>query len=479
MTKVSAGGGRRFSFIHSIRFRLVLWFTAILALVLAAFSLFVYYNQIRDIRGNALLQMEHRMDLIIRSLPTGSVPSSLLGSDDVFLLLGPSGGVVASQGLNSDQEGSEIAESAEGSALQSFTSREGPVTSWIAGRGTAQTSYIYVARPVSVNGQPAAAILGSPYDPYGLYSRLLVTLFAGSLLTLAIALGGGLWLADRAMRPVQTITQTARKISETDLSRRLNLHSRNELGELADTFDAMLDRLQAAFGRQRRFVADASHELRTPLTIVSLEADRALSARRTPKEYQQALSVIRGENEMMTRLVGDLLALARLDAGQQSLKHEKVDLSDVAVEAVERLTTLAARSGVELETGELPEAPMEGDRQLLLQMVSNLAENGIKYGGGSGHHVRIETGSEDGLTWLRVSDDGPGIPADDLPHLFDRFYRVDKARAHGDETAPSGSGLGLSIVQSIVQVHGGELRVESTPGEGTTFEARFPAQSSA
>lgn len=465
------------SFFHSIRFRLVLWFTAILALVLAAFSLFVYYNQIHDIRGNALLQMEQRMDLIIHGLPSGHVPSNLLGSDDVFLLLGQNGGVIASQGLESDQEGADIAESAEGSALQSFTSREGPVTSWTAARGTSAAQYIYMARPLSIDGHPGIAILGSPYDPYGLYGRLVFTLLAGSLLTLAIALGGGLWLADRAMRPVQAITQTAREISETDLSRRLHLRSKNELGQLADTFDAMLDRLQSAFTRQRQFVADASHELRTPLTIVSLEADRALAARRTPEEYRQAMSVVRGENELMTRLVGDLLTLARMDSGQQSLKREPLDLSDVALDAVERLLSLAGRSGVRLETGPLPEASAQGDRQLLLQMVSNLVENGIKYGGGAGHRVLVETGSAEGYSWIRITDDGPGIAAEDLPHLFDRFYRADKARTQGSDLAPSGSGLGLSIVQSIVRLHGGQLRVESTPGAGTTFEVQFPISS--
>jgi signal transduction histidine kinase len=475
VSPVDASRVKRPSFFYSIRFRLVLWFTAILALVLTAFSLFVYYNEIRDIHGNALLQMENRMDLIIRSLPFGHVPSSLLGSEDVFLLLRQNGGVIASQGLESEQEGSEIAASAEGSSLESFTSREGPVTSWVAQRGSSATEYIYMARPVSIDGRPGIAILGSPYDPYGLYSRLGFTLLAGSLLTLAIALGGGLWLADRAMRPVQAITQTAREISETDLTRRLNLRSKNELGQLADTFDAMLDRLQAAFARQRQFVADASHELRTPLTIVSLEADRALAARRTPEEYEQAMRVIRGENELMTRLVGDLLTLARMDSGQQTLKHEPVDLSDVALDAAERLLALAGRSGVQLETGALPEAPTQGDGQLLLQMVSNLVENGIKYGGGSGHRVLIETGSQDGQSWVRVSDDGPGIPADDLPLVFNRFYRADKARTQGNAYSLAGSGLGLSIVQSIAHLHGGKIRVESAPGEGTTFEVRLPS----
>ncbi len=141
---------------------------------------------------------------------------------------------------------------------------------------------------------------------------------AGSLLTLVIALVGGFWLADRAMRPVHTITQAARTIGETDLSRRLNMKSKDELGELANTFDAMLARLQAAFERQRQFVADASHELRTPLTIVNLETSRVLASRRSTEDYQHALTVIRSENDFMTSLVNDLLTAGSYGRGSNS-----------------------------------------------------------------------------------------------------------------------------------------------------------------
>jgi len=467
--------------LHSIRFRLVLWFTAILAVILFAFSAFLFYTQSRNLQEEAIHEMDRRVTGLAQNVQTAlrqgseqiSVPNGLLRDTDVFILLGPAGQILASQGPIPAQDAIQIV-----SAGLQTTPRtsESPAVYW-----TSPTSQNYAFVIVPVQGPLEInflMIFGGILDPSALVRRFLLTLVAGSLLTLVIALVGGFWLADRAMRPVKTITQAARTIGETDLSRRINLNSKDELGELANTFDAMLSRLQAAFERQRQFVADASHELRTPLTIVNLETSRAIATRRSPQEYQHALGIIHSENDFMTSLVNDLLTLARMDAGQTAIEKTPLDLSDVAVETVERLTPLAARNGVTLQAGLLPETRILGDRQYLLQMLSNLVENAIKYTTGDLKRVSVETGSADGNAWVRVSDTGPGIAPEHLPHLFDRFYRVDKSRTRDAETesdpsSPGGSGLGLSIVQWIAQVHGGQVHVESTLGTGTTFEVRF------
>jgi heavy metal sensor kinase len=470
------------TFFHSIRFRLLVWFIAILVLVLIVFSAFIYFNQLRDLQDDSLGRlslrltgMQEELRLSLRQQDDHLVlPDDLFQESDIFVLANASGQVLASRGTTSAQEAARQANT----VLQNRPVHQEPAEDYAAWVDK-ETGYGFVVALISVEtGQTSLTILGSPLDPSGRIRTLTTNLLLGSLITLVIALVGGFWLADRAMHPVLTITQTARTISETDLSRRINLRGSDEIGELAHTFDNMLARLQAAFERQRQFVADASHELRTPLTIVGLETSRALAARRSQSEYQRTLRIIHSENDLMSHLVNDLLTLARMDNGQMPLEKAPLDLSEVSVDAIERLTPLADSNNVTLETGDLPEAILLGDRLSLLQMVSNLIENAIKYTQGDDKKVRIETGVTDGCAWVCVMDNGPGIAPEHLPHLFDRFYRVDRARTRSPdedsnpETA-TGSGLGLSIIQWIAQAHGGEVLIQSIPGQGSRFEVRF------
>lgn len=251
----------------------------------------------------------------------------------------------------------------------------------------------------------------------------------------------------------------------------------------------MLDRLEAAFERQRQFTGDASHELRTPLAIVDLEVSRALATSRSAAEYRRALSVIRAETDYMARVMNGLLTLARADTGRVSLGRDELDLSDLALDAIERHLWLAERKRVKLEVGELPELSVLGDRILLVEMLANLIENAVKYTGGVGTRVRVSagTGDEDAppRARVRVEDDGPGIASEHLPRIFDRFYRVDRVRGHGiaapapgdDRTGhdePRGSGLGLAIGRWIARAHGGDIRVSSVVGRGSVFEVWLP-----
>lgn len=487
----------------SIRFRLTLWFVAILALVLLVFSAFVYTRQARELRSETVNRLENKIQQI-QSLDRFShrepfegqitIPNisqdagPILQQDEVLALTDTQGSVVQKYGPITTNDVNQLAQigiSRASNSLQSFNYTL--ISAQTSGQNIPQ-QYIFLVTPITFGPNVIGfLILGSPIDPTGQLSRLFFTLLLGGIATLVIALAGGYWLADRAMRPVKTITQTARQIGETDLSRRLNLGTKDELGQLANTFDQMLARLQAAFDRQRQFTADASHELRTPLTIVNLETSRALAAKRPIQEYERAMQVIQSENEFMTRLVNNLLTLSRMDAGQTVLKKEELDLSDLALDVVERLAPIAKRNDVVLSAGDLPELKLYGDQQYLSQMITNLVENAIKYTAAPEKCVRIETGSRQiGLmdwAWLKVEDNGPGIPEESIPHLFDRFYQVDKARSRdsrdGDSEAQqddiqSGSGLGLSIVQWIVKAHGGAVSVQSEVGKGTVFEITLP-----
>ncbi|HUH98187.1 MAG TPA: ATP-binding protein [Anaerolineales bacterium] len=477
-------------FLHSIRFRITLWFVFILAIVLTIFSGFIYFNQARDLQGDSVGNIQAKFARLLGYFRSAAWQNSSLGLSDVpdntpplqqgdmLALVDANGQIIQSWGVTpSSKLVGDLVSAASGQ--QGLNVYEQTISATDPNGTAASADYLFIVSPVLRGRMPIGAlIIGTPTSLTSELQRLRVSLILGSLFMLLIAFTGGLWLADRAMRPVKTIAHAARNISESDLSRRINLRGRDELAELASTFDNMLSRLQIAFDRQRRFVADASHELRTPLTITNLEINQALARDRSSADYQRALQTIHVENERMTRMVNDLMTLARMDSGQAILQFEKMDLSDAALEAVERLTALAEQQQITLETTELPELIVKGDRQYLIQMISNLIENAIKYSG-SGQTVRVETGPGPAdrrqFALLRITDTGPGIPPEHLPHLFDRFYRVDQARTQEDDpSAPTGSGLGLSIVAWIVEAHGGKIRVESRVNFGTTFEVTLP-----
>ncbi len=411
-----------------------------------------------------------------------------LGDGGVALLVDPTSTILTHYGSLSDADVTRLTEQAmvagaPHAGTTTFTQSLRP-----NGAPSKAIPYRFYATPLLVkNVVFGTLIVGVPDRAPAQLHRLLATLLIAAPITLVIAAAGGFWLASRAMRPVRLIAGTARSIGATDLSQRLNLPNRDELGDLAATFDQMLDRLEAAFQRQRRFTSDAGHELRTPLTIVQLELEHARTGSSLSPDVMRALNIIQGENEHMSRLVNDLLILARADSGRAVLGHERLDLSELALNAVERLGALAREQHIALELGDLPDLCVAGDATYLTQMLINVIENAIRYTSGYGHSVRIATGdraaSGKPTAWVRVTDDGPGIASEHLPHLFERFYRVDESRQdialNGDQPGfeRGGSGLGLSIVRWVAQSHGGDVRIESEVGQGSSVEIWLPLAS--
>jgi len=315
----------------------------------------------------------------------------------------------------------------------------------------------------------------------------LVTLAAILPLGLLLAGGGGWLLARRALRPVDAMTQAARRIEAENLAERLQgAEADDELGRLADTLNEMLGRLEAAFTQVRRFSADASHELRTPLTVLRGEIEVALRSPRSAEEYRRVLESALQEVERLSRLAADLLLLSRADAGALRPAGEAVELDRLVEEAVKQGQILARGRGVQVGLEALEPLVAQGDAGLLGQVLLNLLDNAIKYTPAGGRvSLALRAAEPTPPTaprssqlpagagrWaeIAVSDTGVGIPSDALPRIFDRFFRADQARSRG----AGGAGLGLCIARTIAELHGGRIDVESAPGVGSTFRLLVP-----
>jgi heavy metal sensor kinase len=289
-------------------------------------------------------------------------------------------------------------------------------------------------------------------------------------LALALAAGGGWFLAHRALQPVDRMTRAARNIEAGQLSARLELTGANdELDRLAATLNEMLGRLEAAFTEMRQFTADASHELQTPVTILKGEMEVALRSRRSPEEYMAVLKSALEEIERISSLIEGLLLLARSDAGVLKMDRKRLDLMFVVEDVLGQLTPLSRRKGVTLALAGMEPADVWGDLVQLRRLLFNLVDNALKYTpeGGS---VRVTVRRSRDRALLAVADTGMGISDDDRQKIFQRFYRSADARAGGQ----GGSGLGLSIAKSIADAHGGTIELESVPGHGSTFRVYLP-----
>ncbi len=300
----------------------------------------------------------------------------------------------------------------------------------------------------------------------------------GVPLALALAGLGGIFLASRALRPIDHVTRTAQAINASDLHQRLHYEGPNdEVGRLAMTFDNMLDRLQAWFERERRFTGDAAHELRTPLTALKGHIGVSLSQPRTPDEYAATLHDLEQQVDRLIRLSSDLLFMARLDYCQQQSAPEAIALNDLLAALEDQVTPLADSKALTVTCHVEPDLTVSGHTDLLIRLFLNLLDNAIKYTPDGGT-IRIQAHHSGDEIVVDIQDTGPGIPADQLPHLFERFYRVERDRARArerPEQGQGGAGLGLAIAQEIAHVHGGRITVQ-TDEHGSTFTVHLPQE---
>jgi heavy metal sensor kinase len=457
----------------TLRFRFALWVTGLLLVVLVGFSLFVYFNlrisllsgvddalRLSATQAVATANIQNGQVNFADSLPDGSAASDLQERGLTIRVLDPTGAQLEGFGpfLNLPVSASTLAAASKGRAMLST----------IADPGEGDPVRLY-SEPILDNGQLVGVVqvaqsLGDMYDTL---SRLLTAILLGAPLLVGIAGIGGYFLAARALAPIDQMTLTAQRISAEDLSARIDLPGTDdEVGRLAATFDHMLCRLDEAFQRERQFTADASHELRTPLAAMQAIISVIREARRSPGDYEQALDDLAEETDRLRTLTEDLLNLARSDT-HKTTAFEDIEVSTLLSDLCDSLRPLAEEKGLTLTSDISDNIIILGDVDSLIRLFVNLLDNAIKYTSCGGITVSVHR-SQDNIVELSITDTGPGIPAEDLPHIFERFYRVEKSRAS------RGSGLGLAIAVQIARAHGAEIAVNSTLGAGTTFTVQFP-----
>ena len=318
--------------------------------------------------------------------------------------------------------------------------------------------------------------VAAPYNQIESVLRgLLLTFALGLPLIVALAIGGGYLLMRGALRPVDEIRQKAAQITSRNLSERLPVvHTGDELERLATDLNRMIARLEESFLQINRFSADASHELRTPLTVLQGELEAiAQKGQHLPEDVRDTIGSALEETERLAKIVENLLAISRLEAGEARVQPVRLDFAELARTTADQMKLLAEEKRISLTSDGSEPVEVEADPSRLKQVVVNLLDNAIKYTP-EGGNVSISVTRRDHRAILEVADTGLGISANDLPHIFDRFYRADKARSR----QMGGTGLGLSIVRSICQAHGGQVTVNSAEGRGSRFRVELPLSTS-
>ncbi|MFC4993142.1 sensor histidine kinase [Rubritalea tangerina] len=290
-------------------------------------------------------------------------------------------------------------------------------------------------------------------------------------LVILVGVTGGWWITHRALKPVQMMSHTAREISGGDLSRRIDVaDTQNELSELAGVLNDSFEKLENSFQQQIRFTADASHEMRTPLAVILAKSELALARERSPEKYRETIQTCHDSANHMHALIESLLELSKVDSGQFKVQLEHGDICSLVRSCVALVRPLAEQKAIVIEESLGDEVMVQHDVQRMKQVLINLLSNAIKYNYRDGH-VWVSLIEEEQDVVIEVKDTGPGISGEALPHVFDRFYKVDDSRS-----AEKGStGLGLAITKAIVEAHGGSITVRSPQQEGATFRVRIPS----
>jgi heavy metal sensor kinase len=461
---------------RSLSFRLVIWYAGVLTVVFVLLGALTFVSLRHYLEANVLDNQQRRARQIAATLVAGASRGSeaAIGtqvedlyspeSNDRFIRITRADGTVVYA------SGAPRGEAFDPSRVPPLPGGDATATTRKVPLG--QGSLLIAAAPATgVDGSRYRVEVGTSAAPLeATLRRLLGMLAVGLPLTVSVAVAGGFVLVKRALDPVERIARKAEEISQHNLSERLPVvQSGDELERLSVSLNHMISRLQESIDGSKQFVADASHELRTPLSVMRGELESLAQDPRLGRETREALGSVLEEVERLAEIVESLFALSRLDAGEASAEWRRFDLAELAATTAEQMSLLATDKDVNVACDSPAGVMVEGDPARLKQVIVNLLDNAIKYTPAGGR-VRLSVRPEQGFALLEVADDGIGIPAEALPQVFNRFFRVDGSRSREQ----GGAGLGLAIVKSICAAHGADIEVVSTVGRGSTFRLRQP-----
>ncbi len=449
----------------SIRVRLAVWYSLVLLAALVVFGWGIWLaasHRLIAAVDESLVEQASGVAKIIQAEANPAQPDRLAEELTEYALATPEGNLIEVR----DPKEQQIL-SSKAVALKPLNGNEQ------FGEQNAQSgSYRTYATTTSTNGEVYRILVAMPLDgTQDILQHLRILLLWATPAVLLIASLGGYWISRRALAPVDEMTQTAKSIGIQNLSQRLTVpHTGDELQRLSETWNDMLARLESAVKRLSQFTADASHELRTPISLIRTTAELALRRERPAETYREALRQIVVESERTTRLVEDLLMLARADVGRPALQLETLELTPLVRDICEQGQVLAEARQLEI-SAKVPDQPVfvNANDPALRRLLLLLVDNAVKYTPAGGH-ITVTVESDPSGATVAVCDTGIGISDSALPHVFERFYRAD----HSRNRDAGGSGLGLSIAQWIAERHHASLEAESVVGRGSTFRVRFP-----
>ena len=466
--------------IHSLRARLTVFYVSALAVALVAVGGLIYvllaralYSRVDDnlhallqITGNSLRNdLEEGQDVADAARSTAAELSS---REQMLAIYDPAGRLLAEAGRDSDLT----------ITLPDLSTlpRADPALVTVAEERDRDDRHRLAIRRIELPAFKVhyVAVAGSSLERIDeeLEELRHILLYVVPI-ALALAALGGWFLAHRGFSPVAAMAARAQRIGAEDLSARLPVtNPGDELGRLAETFNALLGRLESSLTQQRQFMADASHELRTPVTTTRTAANVALQRpHRDEQEYREALEIIEQQTTRLSRVVEDMFTLARADAGNYPVRRDAMYLDELADEVVRAARIVAAGRGVEIALESAAPATFLGDEELVRRLIANLVDNAVRHTD-EGTTVRVEITRTSNTFAIAVTDRGAGIPAESQPHIFERFYRADSARTRSN--GPGGAGLGLALVRWISEVHGGRVELTSSSAKGSTFTVTLP-----